>query len=129
MTPEGESYVQLAERDLRKAKRLLALKEDLFHADVCGHSQQIVEKYLKAWLCERNLNFPTTHRLTDLLDLLLPLEPLWDPLRKPLLGLSRYATVSRYAHEEISREEAKAALTLARGVRKLIRERLGLSKN
>ena len=44
----------------------------------CFHSQQTVEKYFKARLCEAGAVFPKTHDLVALLKLLLPMEPLWS---------------------------------------------------
>ena len=44
---------------------------------VCFHTQQCAEKYLKARLEEGGLSVPKSHDLDDLLNRLLPIEPLW----------------------------------------------------
>jgi HEPN domain-containing protein len=43
----------------------------------CFHSQQCVEKYIKARLQEAGVAFPYTHDLEILLKLVLGIEPLW----------------------------------------------------
>lgn len=49
---------------------------------LCFHAQQCVEKYLKARLCEAGIEFPKTHVLAALLDLVAPVEPLWETYRE-----------------------------------------------
>jgi HEPN domain-containing protein len=70
MNPLTQEWVDKAEGDFATAKREFeATFEPNFDA-VCFHSQQRVEKYLKACLHEANVEAPRTHDLVTLMDLL-----------------------------------------------------------
>ena len=71
MKRETGRWVRKAEADHEGANEL-ALKARPLNDLICFHCQQSAEKYLKALLIERGLSFPKTHRLEDLLLLLLP---------------------------------------------------------
>ena len=91
---------------------------------VCFHSQQCAEKYLKALLVMRRIDFPKTHDLEALAARLRNGE---KPRLSPddLARLKRYATVTRYpGAEEIGLIEARTAVAAARRVRKAIRSLL-----
>ncbi len=119
-------WVEKAENDLSTAARTLKPPTAKCPTDtVCFHAQQCVEKYLKALLTWRNLSFPRTHDIAELVARL----PQRD---RPALTvaesetLTRYATVTRYPgdYEPISVAEARQAVKIARRVRKQIRSRL-----
>jgi HEPN domain-containing protein len=93
---------------------------------ICFHCQQSAEKHLKALLIERGLSFPKTHRLEDLLLLLLPHDASLKAIRRALVSLTRYAVDYRYPDETATRRQATAALRQAAKVRQQIRIRLGL---
>jgi len=91
---------------------------------VCFHAQQCAEKYLKALLVLDGIDFPKTHdieRLTALLvaraDICLTTEEQGR--------LTDYAITTRYPGTgEIFLTEARRAVTLARRVRKQVRNLL-----
>ena len=92
---------------------------------VCFHAQQCVEKYLKATLVWKGIDFPKTHNISELMALIpagvcLPIE------NKEQDRLTEYATVTRYpgAYEPISLGEARKAVALARRGRKAARQSL-----
>ena len=93
---------------------------------ICFHCQQSADKYLKAFLIERGVPFPRTHRLEDLLLLLVPQDASLQNLRRTLVTLTRYAVDYRYPDENATKREAAAALRQATRVREEIRLRLGL---
>jgi|HubBroStandDraft_6_1064221.scaffolds.fasta_scaffold340642_2 HEPN domain-containing protein len=62
--------VDKAEQDFRSAERLLSIEEDCPFDHVTFHAQQCAEKYLKALLVERGTDFPRTHSLRILTQLL-----------------------------------------------------------
>lgn len=66
------------------------------HDAVCFHSQQCLEKYLKARLCEAGVAIPKTHDLEKLLDLVLSAEPFWTSFRPALQLLTSSAVELRY---------------------------------
>lgn len=130
--PETEKILEVvrgwiikAENDLKTAALTLKGGKDAPTDTVCFHSQQCVEKYLKALLTFKNRDFPKTHDIEKLLDLLPPEIDL--PLSvKQQRQFTNYATATRYPgdYEEISIDEAKQALRIARRVRKEIRKLL-----
>jgi HEPN domain-containing protein len=81
-----------------------------------------VEKYLKALLTLKQIEFAKTHDLTELV-WLLPAELGLRPYLEALSELNRYAVETRYPGEwePITREEAEAAVKLALEVRHVIR--------
>ena len=81
---------------------------------------------MKARLEEAGKRTPRTHDLEDLLDALLPIEPLWSALRPALEFLSDYAVDFRYPGNEADAQAAKAAVRNARTVRREARMSLGI---
>jgi HEPN domain-containing protein len=124
MKPITQEWVDKAEGDFATAQRELQVIEKTNYDAVCFHAQQCVEKYLKGYLQESNLDFDKTHELTVLLDLLLPTEPAWESIRSMLIVLTSYAVEFRYPGESASQEEASQALKDCTHVRQLVRERL-----
>lgn len=116
-------WVGKAENDLKNAVHTLKLDDDCPTDTICFHVQQCVEKYLKALLVLRGSDFPKTHNIANLLELL-------PPSVRPQITedeqdtLSEYATVTRYPgeYEPISLTEARKAVALARRVRGYIRK-------
>lgn len=67
MKPEAQAWLTIAREDMAAAELLL---ERNLHRMVCLHSQQAVEKTLKALLTECGVEFKRTHNIVDLLSLL-----------------------------------------------------------
>jgi HEPN domain-containing protein len=63
-----------AELDYRAAERLVRDPEPLREI-IAFHCQQAAEKYLKAVLVSLQIEFPKTHDLEELLELLAPVRP------------------------------------------------------
>ncbi|MGA8830330.1 MAG: HEPN domain-containing protein, partial [Desulfomonilaceae bacterium] len=96
--------------------------EDCPFDTVSYHCQQCVEKYLKALLILRNVDFPRTHDLVILFNLLKDVETL--PLQvEEVQPLNRYSIESRYPGdwEPIEESEARAAFKMVRNIRRVIR--------
>jgi HEPN domain-containing protein len=62
---ELKSWSAHAEDDFGSAKTLLRIKKPYVSA-VCFHAQQCAEKYLKALLVLKDVDFPKTHDLLTL---------------------------------------------------------------
>ncbi len=77
-------------------------------------------------LQEDGTDFPKTHDLAVLLDLLVLSYPLWAALRPALLQLKDYAVNFRYPGETADRDEAREAMRLCRSVRETVRLSFGL---
>ena len=118
-------WIDKADNDLKNAAHTLALGAEGPTDTICFHSQQCVEKYLKAFLVFTGINFPKTHDIEELMNLIpdrsRPELSIQDQRR-----LTAYATVTRYpgGYEPIKLSEARAAVKLGRRIRKAIRGHL-----
>ncbi len=118
-------WIAKAEEDLAAAERLLSL-DDSLAAVVCFHSQQAVEKLLKALLVFAGVPFARTHDVIQLVQMLpgdlAPSIPLAD-----LAPLNRYAVEARYpiGEEPLTGDEARAAIAVSRRVREVVLQAFG----
>ena len=94
---------------------------------ICFHSQQCVEKYLKARLIEAGIPFPKTHELFLLLTQTMTVEPLWSVLTAQLRALSTWAVLPRYPGVNANAAAARIAVKTCRQFRELARLALGLN--
>src|SRR5512138_2434398 len=88
---DAERWLGFARQDLRMAE--LAMGDGLYN-QVCFHSEQCVEKVLKAWLADGGKKIPRTHSMTDLLPLL-PAELVSD-MAEEIMLLDRFYIPTRY---------------------------------
>ncbi len=96
MKPDTREWVKKAEDDFEVASQLLQRRKDIVPEAACFHCYQCVEKYLKARLVEAGIAFPRTHDLLKLLNLCLPVEPLWAAFANGVDTMSDYAVDFRY---------------------------------
>jgi HEPN domain-containing protein len=125
MKPRTREWLRKAEVDRRIARKGVRQRPPEYD-DACFHSQQAVEKYLKALLCERGQTVPHTHDLVRLINLLLPSDPSLRPLRKPAGRLTSYAVRFRYPGAHADKRRAVAAVKIAERARAEVRRLLGL---
>jgi len=121
-------WVRCAEEDFDVASALFRRRTKKGANSIGFHCQQCVEKYLKARLEEAGLSVPRTHDLIALLQLLLPIEPLWASFAPALRALNDYAVKFRYPGHVASRSDARTALKSCRSLRIEVRLGLGLPK-
>jgi len=110
---ETSQWLRLARADLLSAELLLTPQtagNSLFH------SQQAVEKALKAVLVWRQQPFPKTHNLATLREVCSRVDPGLAAKLGPAVSLTRHAVVFRYPGEPDlpTLEEARTALEVAR---------------
>jgi len=67
-----DNCIRFVAEDLKVAE--IALKEGIYN-QVCFHSEQCVEKALKAFLASQGKSYPRSHKLTDLIASI-PKDPL-----------------------------------------------------
>ena len=125
MKAAAREWIEKAEADFSSAGRESRARKNPNYDAACFFTQQCVEKYLKARLTLAGKPIPKTHDLSALLDLVLPLEPLWEVFRPQLEVLTSYAVVFRYPGESATRERAKSAIADAKAIRLRIRMSLG----
>jgi len=89
------------------------------------HAQQCAEKYLKAYLVYRRVDFPYTHNTSILLELCSDYAD-WPKKLEDAEELTPYAITTRYPGEDtvVTKEEAQRAVEIAQRVRKQIRTAL-----
>ena len=122
-----KKWVEKAQDDLEAADALVKHGGDLWSI-VAFHCQQSAEKFIKALLTSRQIEFGKTHDLTVLVDSLTGLD---DPVLKILRSaedLTVYGVQVRYPGEgpEVDQEEAENALELARRVSEAVLKELKL---
>lgn len=119
-------WVDKAEADFAAALLLRRSRRKHSRDIVCFHLQQCVEKYLKARLEEAGIAHPKTHDLERLLDLALPVEPMWATLRSAFAAITDFAVEVRYPGRSASPSETTALLRTTRRLRGTMRAALGL---
>ncbi|HLE90661.1 MAG TPA: HEPN domain-containing protein [Anaerolineales bacterium] len=124
---ELKSWIAHAEDDFGSAKTLLRLKKPYVSA-VCFHAQQCAEKYLKALLILKDIDFPKTHDLLTL-DSLCNQNGIFTGFdQQQLTDLTKHAVQTRYPGSQPTPRDAREALEGATSVRKFARTFLGLKK-
>ena len=89
------AWLLKARKDLETARQMHRQGSD--YADiVCFHAQQAAEKGLKGYLVWLGIDFPKTHVLEDLLDLIAPVDTSLERWRAELQALSPLAVETRY---------------------------------
>ncbi|MDA0745989.1 MAG: HEPN domain-containing protein [bacterium] len=111
-----QNWLRYAREDLRTARSLIA-QVDVVPRHVCWLSQQAVEKSLKAVLVFLQTDFPRSHDL-DALRNLIPTGWLVADKHLDLASLSEWAVEARYPGDwsEATREDACAAIQQAEEV-------------
>lgn len=117
-------WLAYARKDLRSAELLLKAKES-FANQICYLSQQAAEKGIKASLVFSRIDFPFTHDLDDLRDLL-PGDWHCKQAYTQLKALSEWAVDSRYpgVSEDPSKAQSKEAYSQAKGILESIEKTL-----
>jgi HEPN domain-containing protein len=110
-------WVQKAREDLGAGVHLLS-GEGGFPGSVAFHAQQAAEKYLKAFLVWHQVDFPKTHDIARLLDLIAPTDPDLAKALGDSVSLTPYGVDYRYPgdYPEVSPTEAKRCIETATGV-------------
>lgn len=126
MKPSTSEWVAKAEEDFLAASALNLRRKKPLANIVCFHAQQTVEKYLKARLEEAGQTIPKTHDLLHLLNLVTPLEPLWQSYHAAFSLLVSYAVQTRYPGTSATKADARHAMKLGRQFRAEARHALGL---
>lgn len=111
------AWLLRARGNLTLAEKGGRLKGILFE-DLCFNAQQAAEKALKAVCLAQGLDFPKTHSLVHLMDILEMAGVTIPTNVREADILTQYAVQSRYPSivEEIKRDEYRDALKLAAGV-------------
>lgn len=120
-----KEWIEKAEKDFLVAEREIRSDSPVYDA-ICFHSQQCVEKYLKAVLQEKEVFIEKTHDLGVLGEQVKKFLSTVGDVMEKLERLSEYAVEIRYPGIDATKEEAEESFSTCCEVRKMIREYLGL---
>lgn len=123
-----EEWITKAEQDYLVAIRELKAKPPATDA-ICFHSQQCIEKYMKAILQENEVEFEKIHDLDILLGQCKDFIPELESHRDELIKLSTYAVDVRYPGFDVSKEEAAECVKIMKKVRTVIKNHFKLTKS
>jgi len=104
------------------ACRILMGQESLVRSAVGFHAQQAAEKFLKALLTWHQVEFPKTHDVTALLDLVTGFDADLATSLADLDELTHYAVATRYPGDraDLTPEETRGAVGLAERARAVV---------
>lgn len=132
MNTEKDEYLN---NWLFRAREDIAVIDSLYNTDpvlyastICFHSQQAVEKYLKAYLVYSNIDFPRTH---DVDFLLLECQKIdSNEFNVDLGSLSDFGVNIRYPDDFYipDKEETYQYLTIAHTIQQIVEKKIKLSK-
>lgn len=129
MKAETAEWINKAEGDWASANREYRARKNQNYDAACFHAQQCIEKYLKALMVERSIQFPLIHDLAALALRLHPDDEGLAEYSEQLALLTSYAVAVRYPGTETDKSDAKDALHAAKILRELLRESLGVAKD
>lgn len=119
-------WIEKAEEDWRVARRELRVRAAPAYDAICFHSQQCVEKDLKAGLCEANIYFDKTHNRVKLLDQAAAVQPTWAKFRSALQELTTHVVEVRYPGYSADRKLAETSMATCEALRRVLRKHLKL---
>ena len=107
--------------DYKTAERLLD-DDDPIRESIAFHCQQAVEKYLKGVLVSRQVEFPKTHSIGRLLDLISAFAPALAAFLADTVALTPFGVQGRYPGEfaEVLRGQEQALFKLAKKARRSV---------
>ena len=114
-------WLAKAEEDFGVAARLLS-EQGPYLSAIGFHSQQAAEKFLKAVLVRHQIDFPKTHDIKELLNLVATVDAiLAEPLRIAV-PLTPYGVDIRYPDDfpALDLDDARTAVSLAATVRESV---------
>jgi HEPN domain-containing protein len=120
-------WIAKASVDYRTAERLLQDAEPI-RESIAFHCQQAAEKYLKAFLVSQRIEFPKTHSIGRLLDLVSSISPELAASLEDAEFLTPFGVEMRYPGDipELLPGQERIAFNLAKRTRDAIKEQLGL---
>jgi HEPN domain-containing protein len=109
-----QQWLQKADEDLAVARHLIGAGSFSLAA-VAFHSQQAAEKFLEAFLVHRQIEFPKTHEMGKLLDLVAQADSQLAASLGAARTLTPYGVDIRYPDDfpDITPDAARAAADLA----------------
>ena len=120
-------WIKLADEDYGFACSNLSDPDAFYFGFICFHFQQAAEKYFKAYIAAKNLEFVKIHDLDSLRQICLADSPKFDEVTDECLFLSDFYIATRYpvaVPPSFSRSEAQQAKTAVEKISKLVKNLL-----
>jgi len=124
-------WMQKAESDIKVARHILGMDEPPTDA-ICFHSQQAIEKYLKAFLTYHDVRVKKTHDLGILLEMCIEMDKEFKSIDKgEIVSLTPFAVEIRYPDEieTPTIDESKNAFETALKVREIVFRKLKIKES
>ncbi len=114
-------WIQKAEQDYHTSVTMARIRK-VSVPDIVGfHCQQCIEKYIKAFLVMQRRDFPKTHDLMELLEVVVQEDSLLEAVRPDLRLLNPFSVQFRYPGESATDDDVALALKVMKRLRKLFR--------
>ena len=119
-----QEWLLTAEKDLKIAKEDIDKPER--HQDGSFHCQQAAEKFLKAFIIFKNLEFRPTHDLETLLHICSQQNKEFESIRTECKMLSPFYIGTRYPEfdEKLTDEEVKEVLQYAEKIANFVKKKI-----
>jgi HEPN domain-containing protein len=123
------AWISKADHDLGSAKIIYLHLPDYFDT-IAFHCQQATEKYIKAILIQREIEFERSHDLIYLLELLPEDIAISDDKYKKAVLLNGFSVQIRYPNkiEHMTKEELEEAICIAEEFRIFAIEKIGIKE-
>ncbi len=121
-----EEWVAKAENNYISALDLAGRRKYQVPDVICNQCQQCAEKYLKALLVQRRIDFPKVHDMNQLKNLVAQVEPNIQKFNNEVKLLDPYGVDVKHPGLDVAEDEAKEAIKAMKAIRKFARARLGL---
>lgn len=122
-----EEWIYKAEQDFESAHQLIKKLKKPVPDVVCFHCQQTIEKYLKAFLVQNDIEPPEIHDLQRLKNVCVKIDKSFDQISEGLDVLNAYAVDFRYPGEGATINESKKAFQTAVKIREFLRAKLKIN--
>jgi len=130
MNQEVKNWLEKASNDFKTIEKLMeGSEEDIVTDSVCFHSEQFVEKSLKAFLINHEIDFKKNHDLVYLVELCSEIDKDFQELTDLAKKLTFYAVEIRYPDDFYmpTLQETKESIAFVKQVKKFIEKRLILA--
>jgi HEPN domain-containing protein len=117
-------WLNKAEQDYNASKTLMRQKSISVYDVICFHCHQCIEKYLKAFLTLKNIQFPKSHDLIVLQNLASHADGTFELIKDLVKPLNSYAVQFRYPGDEAHKQDAQQSVKRMEEARKFIRNKI-----
>jgi HEPN domain-containing protein len=123
-------WINKADHDLGSAKIIYLHLPDYFDT-IAFHCQQAVEKYIKAILVFKGIEFDRSHDLIYLLELLSGVSAVTKEQYQKAVSLNGFSVQIRYPNKiiKLSKEELEEAISTSQEFRLFAIEQIGINDN